>query len=249
MIRLVNDFHPEDPGLDTAVSHALLRAVAAGRIGETFRIHPTTRVLAFGARDRSAPGYAAAVRAARDRGYLPLVRLAGGRAAAFHEGTLAFSWAIPSPEPRAGITERFETISALMAGAFTDLGVDARVGEVPGEYCPGSYSVSIGGTAKVMGVGQRLVGGAAHVGGVIVVDGGHRIAEVLGPIYEALGLSWDPTTSGDLADVHEQISLKSVTDAVIARLSAHDTLEASSLPGWIVDEGRQLVAAHVAPAA
>ncbi|HVR33186.1 MAG TPA: lipoate--protein ligase family protein [Acidimicrobiia bacterium] len=249
MIRLVNDFHPEAPGLDTAVSHALLRAVAAGRISETFRIHPTTRVLAFGGQDRSAPGYAAAVRAARDRGYLPLVRLAGGRAAVFHEGTLAFSWAIPGPEPRAAVTERFETISALLAGAFTDLGVDARVGEVPGEYCPGSYSVSIGGIAKVMGVGQRLVGGAAHVGGVIVVDGGRRIAEVLGPVYAALGLSWDPRTSGDLADVNEEISLNAVTDAVIARLSTHDTIEPSWLPGWLVDEGRQLVAEHVAPAA
>lgn len=249
MIRLVNDFHPEDPGLDTAVSHALLRAVSAGRIGETFRIHPTTRVLAFGGRDRSAPGYAAAVRAARDHGYLPLVRLAGGRAAAFHEGTLAFSWAIPTVEPRAGITERFETISRQLAGAFIDLGVDARVGEVPGEYCPGSYSVNVGGTAKVMGVGQRLVSGAAHVGGVIVVDGGRRIAEVLGPIYQALGLSWDPTTSGDLADVHEQISLRAVTDAVITRLSALDTIEPSSLPKWLVDEGRRLVAEHVSPAA
>lgn len=249
MVRLVNDFHPEDPGLDTAVSHALLRAVAAGRIGETFRIHPTKRVLAFGSRDRSAPGFGAAVRAARDEGYLPLVRLAGGRAAVFHEGTLAFSWAIPDPEPRARIRERFETISSLLAGAFTDLGVDARVGEIPGEYCPGSYSVSIGGTAKVMGVGQRLVRGAAHVGGVIVADGGRRVAQVLEPVYEALGLSWDPRTSGDLADVDEAISLNAVTDAVIARLSVHDTIEPSSLPGWLIDEGRQLVAEHVAPAA
>ena len=38
-----------------------------------------------------------------------------------------------------------------------------------------------------MGVGQRLVRGAAHVGGVVVVDQGDRIRDVLLPVYDALG--------------------------------------------------------------
>src|SRR5207244_3727585 len=76
----------------------------------------------------------------------------------------------------------------------------ARGGEGPGEYCPGEHSVNARGQVKVMGVGQRLVATAAHVGGVIVVSGAERIRQVLVPVYEALGLTWDPSTVGALAD-------------------------------------------------
>lgn len=249
MISVSNASYPTEPGLDTAISHAIVRAVGEGRLGETFRIHTTGPVVAFGRQDRVTPGYADAVRAARQGGYLPVERLAGGRAAVFHEDTLAFSWAIPEREPREGITSRFETISALLAASFRDLGVDAAVGQLPGEYCPGAYSVHIRGAGKVMGVGQRLVRGAAHVGGVIVVDGGRRIADVLGSVYAALSLEWTPTTSGDLADRVPGISLDTVAAAVLRRLSDHDEIAPASLPDWIVSEGRDLAPSHIAPAA
>ena len=57
-----------------------------------------------------------------------------------------------------------------MRTALCSLGVDARIGEVAGEYCPGKYSVNARGATKIMGVGQRLARHAAHVGGVIVVN-------------------------------------------------------------------------------
>ena len=241
--------HPDEPGLDTGISHALVLAVGAGRLPETFRIHPTGRIVAFGRQDRVTDGYPEAVAAARAAGYLPIERLAGGRAAVFHEGTLAFSWALPTADPRQAITERFEVVSRLMADAFTDLGLDARVGQLPGEYCPGRYSVHIGGVAKVMGVGQRLVRGAAHVGGVIVVDGGRRIADVLGPVYRALGLAWEPRTAGDLADHLPIVSRQAVTEAVVARLAAHAPMVSATLPDWLIEEGRRLTPAHISPAA
>jgi octanoyl-[GcvH]:protein N-octanoyltransferase len=249
MVEVLNEAHPDDPGLDTGISHAILTAVGEGRLPETFRIHPTSRIVAFGRQDRVAAGYRDAVAAARASGYLPIERLAGGRAAVFHEGTLAFSWATPTAEPRAAVTERFEAISELMADAFGDLGLDSRVGELPGEYCPGAYSVNIGGIAKVMGVGQRLVRGAAHLGGVIVVDGGRRIADVLGPVYRALGLAWDPRTAGDLQDHLPGVSLQDVTDAVVTRLAAVAPTIPSTLPDWLVEEGRQLTPTHFSPAA
>ena len=62
-----------------------------------------------------------------------------------------------------------------MEDSFRRLGVDARVGEIPGEYCPGAYSVNARGVKKLMGVGQRLVPSAAHVGGVVVVNGANRV--------------------------------------------------------------------------
>lgn len=249
MISVIYISHPTDPGLDTAISHAIVRAVGEGRLGETFRIHTTARIVAFGRQDRVTPGYADAIQAAHDAGYLPVERLAGGRAAVFHEDTLAFSWAIPAHQPRDDITARFETISSLLAAAFRDLGADATVGQLRGEYCPGAYSVHIRGAGKVMGVGQRLVRGAAHVGGVIVVDGGKRIADVLGGVYTALSLEWDPRTSGDLADRVPDISLDTVTAAVLDRLADHDELAAASLPDWLLSEGRELAPSHIATAA
>ena len=51
-----------------------------------------------------------------------------------------------------------------------------------------------------MGVGQRIIGGAAHVGGVIVVSGSDRVRQVLVPVYRALGLEWNPDTVGSLED-------------------------------------------------
>lgn len=247
MIEVVNQSYPGHPGLDTGISRAIVEAVGQGQLPETFRIHTTERIVAFGRQDRVTPDYTGAVSAARERGYLPVERLAGGRAAVFHEGTLAFSWAIPAADPRLDITARFTTISELLAGAFRDLGADARVGELAGEYCPGAYSVNIGGRSKVMGVGQRLVRGAAHVGGVIVVDGGRRIAEVLGPVYARLGLSWDPRTAGDLCDHVPEVTFDTVTGAVLARLGTLDATRASALPDWILAAGRRLAPSHVAP--
>jgi lipoate-protein ligase A len=218
-------------------------------MGETFRIHPTERIVAFGRQDRVTVGYRASVDAARSAGYLPVERLAGGRAAVFHEDTLAFSWAIPDPDPRERIRQRFETISGLLAAAFADLGADARIGALPGEYCRGEYSVNIAGRSKVMGVGQRLVRGAAHIGGVVVVDGGLRIAEVLRPVYRALSLDWDPRTSGDLADHVPGVSAADVVGAALRRLGTVDDLVEAALPNWVVEEGRRLAPGHIAPTA
>ncbi len=199
-VQVVRAGFPEPDEMDTAVSHATLRLVAGGQMPETLRLHRPAAVVAFGPRDRVAPGFGTAVAAARRLGFGVIERLAGGRAAVFHRETLAFSWAMPDPSPREGIRPRFEEIAAIMAEAFRSLGVDARVGEVPGEYCPGEHSVNARGRTKLMGVGQRVVAGAAHVGGVVVVTGAERIREVLIPVYRALELDWDPATAGSLED-------------------------------------------------
>jgi octanoyl-[GcvH]:protein N-octanoyltransferase len=199
-IVLVRDSFPEPTEMDTAVSHATLRRVAAGRLPETLRLYRPGPIVAFGPRDRVAPGFADAVAAARALGFGAVERLAGGRAAVFHQGTLAFSWAIPDPRAREGIRSRFQAVAEIVVEGMRSLGVDARIGEVPGEYCPGEHSINARGRTKLMGVGQRIIDGAAHVGGVIVVTGATRVREVLLPVYEVLGLDWDPGTVGSLAD-------------------------------------------------
>ncbi len=219
-IRFSEESFTDRPARDTAVSRAVLLGVGAGEEPETFRLHRTADLVAFGPHDRVSPGYARAVAAARAHGFGAIERLAGGRAAVFHAGTLAFSWAIPDPDPPAGIRARFAELADLVVAAFRTLGLDARVGEVPGEYCPGEWSVNARGAVKLMGVGQRLVRGAAHVGGVIVVADAARVRDVLVPVYDALGLDWDPATAGSIADeLGRPVPLAEVATAVRAELA------------------------------
>jgi len=234
------------PGpMDIAVSHSLLSAVAAGDAGPALRLHIPSPMVAFGRADRVAKGYPAAVRAAQAHGFAAVERLAGGRAAVFHERTIAFSLTLPDLEPRAGITTRYELISGLMVEAFESLGIDARIGEILGEYCAGRWSVNVGGKVKVMGVGQRLVRGAAHVGGVIVVDDGERIRDVLIPVYRSLGLDWDPRTAGSLADRSPGLTTEMALDAVTTSFARRFDLVEEGLGEEIIASALQLVDDHL----
>lgn len=244
-VTLIEEAFPAPGAMDVAVSHSILSAVSNGELGSVLRLHEPGQVVAFGLADRVADGYQTAVRAARAHGYSAVERLAGGRAAVFHDKTLAFSWAIPDPEPRAHIKERFELISSLMVEAFESLGVDARVGELRGEYCPGEWSVNVGGRVKVMGVGQRLVRRAAHVGGVVVVDDGHRIRDVLIPVYRALRLDWDPRTAGALADRAPGLDNHQVTSAIIDSFGTRFRLQRGELSPDIIREANRLISDHL----
>ena len=234
------------PGpLDVAISHSILSAVSAGDLGPTLRLHIPGPMVAFGRADRVTPGYPAAVRAARAHGFAAVERLAGGRAAVFHESTIAFSLALPEPEPKTGIQERFELISELMVDAFVALGVDARIGELPGEYCPGKWSVNAAGKVKVMGVGQRLVRRAAHIGGVVVVDDGDRIRDVLIPVYRALGLDWDPRTAGSLADRSPGLTTDLVMESILEQFRRRYRIVEGSLGSEVLRSAESLLDDHL----
>lgn len=236
---------PDPPGFDTAVSHAVVQMVGNGALGESLRLHAASDVVAFGRQDVVAPGYREAVMAARAAGFDAVERLAGGRAAVFTPGTLAFAWAMPADDPRTGIHLRFRILSEIMASAFRSLGVDARVGEIAGEYCPGAFSVNAGGSVKLMGVGQRLVRGAAHVGGVVVVEGADRIRDVLEPVYRALDIDWDPKTVGDIAGEVPGVTLDQVAEAILSEFSTRTDLEPWEIPEDVLELGRTLTDGHV----
>jgi lipoate-protein ligase A len=236
VISVVRTGFSDRDGLDTAVARALLTRASEGRLDETFRIHRPARIVAFGKHDTLEPGHEDAVRAAVRRGFAPVLRLAGGRAAVFHENTLAFSWTVPDPDPTRGIRDRFETVAGLMVRAFARLGINSQIGEVPGEYCPGEFSVSLGGRVKVMGVGQRLARRAAHIGGVVVVSDGDLVRSVLVPVYEALGIPWLPDTAGSLADASPAVAPDAVTNAIVSELGG----VANTVDGRIDAETRHL---------
>lgn len=229
-VHLIDQGFPGRPALDTAFSRALLDSVAAGDAPETFRLYRPDDVVAFSGIDRAHPGFATAVGAARAAGFAAALRLAGGRAAVFHRETLAFAWTIPASEARDGIAARFDEIAALVAAALRRLGVDARVGEVPGEYCPGDHSVNARGARKLMGVGQRVIRGAAHVGGVVVVGGAARVRAALEPVYAAMDFAWRPETTGSVADEIGATSLDAVASALGDELRTRHDVATGGVP-------------------
>lgn len=245
-IHLSTESWPDHPALDTGVSHALVRAVGDGTQAETVRLHRTRPMVAFGRQDTMNPGYADAVAASRAKGFLPIERLAGGRAAVFHAETLAFSWALPAPEPRAGIEARFRLIAEIVTEALVSLGIDARIGEVAGEYCPGRFSVNAGGRTKIMGVGQRLVRRAAHIGGVIVAGDAQSIKDVLIPVYAALGISWRPESVGSVSAETDGAGIEDVERAVRTAFERRFEIVPTVLPTAVVEAGRELAAGHLA---
>jgi lipoate-protein ligase A len=237
---------PDRPAYGTGVSEAILAGVAAGELPATFRLHRPARELAFSKQDRAAAGFPAAVEAARAAGFEPVVRLAGGRAAAFHEGTLAFAWATPAERPVEGTHQRFELIANIVADALRTVGVDARIGEVPGEYCPGAWSVNARGERKLVGIGQRLITGGAHAGGVVVVTDSRLLRETLEPVYAALAMDWSPQTTGSVEDEVAGVTLERVEDALIRALGERFSLVEAELDERTLERGAELEAAHEA---
>ncbi len=227
-IRLVREGFPERMPLDTAVSRVLLTEASRGALAETIRLTVPGRSVAFGKHDLVSPGFVPAMEAARAGGFEPFVRLAGGRAAVFHERTIGLSWVMPESRPVDRIGARFADAAGVLVDALASLGISAGIGAVPGEYCPGAFSIHVG-PAKVAGLGQRLTRSAAHIGGVIVVDGSDTIRRVLVPVYESLGLEWNPATAGSLSDSLPGLTGAAVIEAIVDRLRAEATIEEAEL--------------------
>jgi octanoyl-[GcvH]:protein N-octanoyltransferase len=160
------------------------------------RVFQPGAAVQFGRLDRRRPGFSRACAAAEAHGFTPIIRVVGGLAAAHDGGSIVFDEFLRSGVE--SIHDRFELASARLVRALRSVGSDARVGRIPGEYCPGDHSINVGGVVKVAGTAQRVVRGAALVSTVIVCSHGDRIRAVLEDVYAALDLDWDPATAGDL---------------------------------------------------
>jgi octanoyl-[GcvH]:protein N-octanoyltransferase len=228
-MRLVRNAAADRPTLDVAIAHALLQRVSRGEAEPTLRLYRPAPTVAFGRLDRLRPGYADAVAAAREHGFAPVLRLPGGHAAAYHESSLGIDLVGAAPDAIAGVQDRFRQNARRLARALTALGIDARVGEVPGEYCPGTYSVNAGGRTKLVGTAQRLLRGGWLFGAVIVVGDSAPVRAVLEDVYELLGLEWDPTTAGSLEDEVPEIGVDDVERAVVASYALSSELQEAPL--------------------
>lgn len=238
----IDDIH--EPVMDAAISSAILKQVSDGHLKETLRIFKPKRTLAFAPRDIRDPNFQKAVGSAIQRGFQPVKRLTGGRAAVFHEGTLGFAWTIPDDNPRFNVDLRFKTVSNLIKKSLCNLGFDARVGEVDGEYCNGKYSVNLNGNIKVMGVGQKLAPKASHIGGVIVVNDSLLTKSILVDIYEDLELNWIPETVGSLDDVNNKIKIDDVRNSIIQCIKSTKKLSYRKLSKNTIELAKDLYNQH-----
>ncbi|WP_307097835.1 lipoate--protein ligase family protein [Arthrobacter sp. V1I9] len=211
----------------------LLAKARAGDIGPTLRLYRPAPTVAFGQRDTRLPGFDAAAQACRDNGFEPLIRRAGGRAAAYHQGTLVVDHIEPDADAIAGSKSRFGYFGELFAETLRSIGVQAAVGEIPGEYCPGEYSVhgsapAGGPQVKLVGTAQRVVSGGWLFSSVIVVEDSAPIRRVLTESYAALGLEWDPATAGAVNDLVPGVDVAAVEDALLATYTGHATLNTAA---------------------
>lgn len=185
-----------NPTVDRQRSRALLE-LAADRDSPHLRVWQPPRHVAFGRRDCSHSNYSRAREHARQRGIPTIERTTGGHAVYFTGSTVSFVLVTPIEDVRSGITERYEQTTERFQRALTELGVDASEGEPDGSFCPGTHSLSANG--KIVGLAQRVRRDVAVVAGIAVVCDHEEIADVLGPIYDTLGIAFEADATGSLA--------------------------------------------------
>ncbi|MEU3845756.1 lipoate--protein ligase family protein [Micrococcus terreus] len=228
------------PAEDLEYSVTLLRAVQSGRLpGPLVRVYRPEPTVAFGQRDVRLPGFEDARSVCTRQGFSPVVRQAGGRAAAYHHGSLVVDHLDAEVDAVIGSRDRFRSFAELYRHVLLDSGVDAAVGEVPGEYCPGEFSVHgrrpDAGPVKLIGTAQRAVSGAWLFSSSWVIQDPVPIHQVLVEVYAALGLDWDPNTAGsaDQAPVSGapagRTTVEDVRERLRLRLRPHQTVDFEEL--------------------
>jgi octanoyl-[GcvH]:protein N-octanoyltransferase len=206
----------EDQALELAVAHALVRLASRGEVTEAVRIYrPTAPVAVFGRRDTHLPGFAAATRAAAAAGFEPLVRATGGRAVAYTGNAIVVDHVGHDPAVIGTHERRFQVFGEAIAELLRGLGIAARVGAVPGEYCPGAYSVNARGTVKLVGTAQRIVKNAWLFSSLIIVGDEHRLRPVLAEVYGNLGQPFDPASVGSLTGEQPTLTIGDVEGALM----------------------------------
>jgi lipoate-protein ligase A len=219
--------HPDDvdrsAAVDLAVPAVRLRAGSApwSELVHVYVAHGPT--VAFTRRDLRSPGIVRATAVARAAGFETAVRSPGGRMVAYDSGAVIVDH-LSHAADRHGTFERNARQHAAVIRSLGD--IDARVGEVEGEYCPGEFSVNVGGRVKVVGSAQRITGTGALFSTVVQVVVGEQVRQVIADVSAALGYELEESTIAGLADVAPLVTAQQVADALAAdyrhRLGAVD---------------------------
>lgn len=199
------------------------------------RIYQPQPTVAFGQRDTRLPGFDDAQQLCRDLGFTPVVRRAGGRAAAYHRGSLVIDHIEPDPDPIRESRGRFAAFGELFAEALTAAGVASQVGPIPWEYCYGEHSVhgihpqQADVRIKLVGTAQRQIATGWLFSTSVIIEDGAAIRAVLLAAYEAMGLEWDPLSAGAAEDLNPAVTVESVEQAILDTYAQHWELRRSTV--------------------
>jgi lipoate-protein ligase A len=184
---------------DHAISRALLERVAHGEIDGALRIWAPVPALALSRLDELRAGADAAVSAAERAGLQTVRRVSGGHAVVLGSGSFCVGFAEPAVTFE-GTQERYERLSDAIVDALAQVGVAAERGELPGEWCPGAWSIRSG-RVKLAGLAQRAIKGGAWVEAIIDLAPDAATRALLADVYDALGLPLDRSTLGSVSEV------------------------------------------------
>ena len=227
------------PAEDVVLGPLLLaRGLSGAR--EIVRIWRPEPTAAFSRRDSRRPGFERATEVVRERGFVPVIRPQGGQLAAYHRGSVAIDHVVRTSNPTDGLKARFEQFATLHAGVLSAFGLDVRVGELPGEYCPGEYSINVAGVTKVVGSAQRITRDGWLFSTIVQVAGSAEIRDVLTAAYDALGYELDSSTIGSAEDYEPGIRAGAVEQALIDQYSAGSDVIRGELSTEILREVSEL---------
>ena len=199
-------------------AHDVLAGLRTGDNG-MLRLYRPFATAAFAPRDTALAAFPEAASAVRERGFAPVERRTGGQLAVYDSQALVVDLVAPHADPRVHVVDRFAAFSGAIAQALRQFSIDARVGQVAGEYCPGDYSVNGQGRVKLAGVAQRIGRHGYHLGAVISVKPSVAAAQAVAAAYRILGLPFEPLSFGSLADFSPDLDHVALRDALIAALA------------------------------
>jgi octanoyl-[GcvH]:protein N-octanoyltransferase len=179
---------------------------------------------------------------ARAAAVTPVRRLAGGHAATLDSGCLCLGWAQPQPRLEES-GARYELIAEAIVQALAALGVQSSLGESPGEWCPGAWSVQ-GASGKLAGLAQRVISRGAWCEALIVIEASPELRSLGRQVHGVLGLEWSDSAQGELAgllpdaaDPHAALT-DALTEALTDRFGF---VTEGPLPAEVHDEAIALV--------
>ncbi|GLY50415.1 hypothetical protein [Lentzea sp. NBRC 102530] len=194
---------------------------------------PSGRTVAFSGRDLRSPGIAEATAIARAAGFEPVVRSPGGRMVAYDGGAVVIDHLDSTTDIRHAGASTFAANAEAHVRVLRGLGpIDARVGEVPGEYCPGEFSVNVAGEVKVVGSAQRVTSTGSLFSTVVQVAVSDEVHAVITDVSKALGYELRESSIAGLADYEPSLTAETVAEAFVADYRTRLGMTPAEVPGW-----------------
>jgi lipoate-protein ligase A len=196
---------------------------------------PQGPTVAFSGRDLRSPGIAKATELARAAGFEPVVRSPGGRMVAYDSGAVVIDHLDATTDIRQAGRSTFAANAESHVRVLRGLGdIDARVGEVDGEYCPGEFSINVENDTKVVGSAQRVTATGSLFSTVVQVVVSDRVRAVLTDVSDALGYDLRQSSIAGLADYAPALTAAEVAAAFVADYRDRLDMTDGRLPAEIV---------------